>query len=111
MAGFERVEQRAGHNGLDGFGAEGVEPDLAGAIGAVGREEAGLEAEKAQGVVGAHRAAADRAGVAVESARQVERQARAGQGVDGGDPARVLAGHVAHEAGAVEAVDDQAEIH
>ena len=80
---------------------------LAGVVGAIGGEEAGLESEEGEGVVGAQGAAANPAAVAVEAARHVERQFRAVQAIGLRDPACVLARDVALQPYAEQAVDDE----
>ena len=82
---------------------------FAGVIRPVGGEEAGLEAEKSQRVIGAHGAAPDSPAVAVEPARHVERQPGAGHGIGLRNPAGFVAGDVARQAHPEQTVDDQAE--
>lgn len=109
MAVLQLGQGDAGGGGQgDGLDPERVEVQFAGVIGAVGGEQARLEADKREGVIGAQGAAAHPAAIGVEAARHVERQFRAVQGAGLSDPARVIAADVALQPHAEQAVDDEA---
>ena len=75
--------------------------------GSVEGEQPRLERDERDRMRGAHRAAQHAAGVGVQAARDVEREHRAALAVRVLDERGVLAGDVAREADAEQAVDDQ----
>ena len=74
---------------------------------AVERQEPGLEGDEGDGVRGPDGATQHAAGVGIQSARHVEREDRAGQAIDALDHRGVVAGELAREADAEQAVDDE----
>ncbi len=79
--GGDRVAVRRQPRG--GVDVDALHADLAAVVGTVVGEQAGLEGDEGGRVGGAEGGAERAAGVGVEPARDVERQARAGLGVEG----------------------------
>src|SRR5688572_17146576 len=76
-------------------------------IGPIQRQQPGLEADEGDGVRRAHRASQRLAGVRMDTARDVERQHRAGLCVDVVDQPRVVAFDGSRQADAEQPVHDQ----